>query len=106
MPGIHSVFRPRERGAPKEPRLPAGARALFLLSDVRVSFECFHGFTANRGEAWRAVDGWGSPGPICRQDPDFTRKTAGFCAGWRVLGLVLAKAASGRPQGTINGPIP
>jgi hypothetical protein len=28
------VFRAQERGAPKEPRLPEGARALFLLSEV------------------------------------------------------------------------
>ena len=30
MPGIHWVFWALERGAPKEPRLPAGARALFF----------------------------------------------------------------------------
>ena len=48
LPGVHCVFRASERGAPKEPRLPAGARALFLLSEVRVSLRdrIFHGFTA------------------------------------------------------------
>ena len=30
LPGVHCVFRASERGAPKEPRLPAGARALFF----------------------------------------------------------------------------
>jgi hypothetical protein len=33
-----------------------------LLSEVRVGFECSHGFTANRGVAGRAVDRWGLRG--------------------------------------------
>jgi hypothetical protein len=50
MPGMNCGFRPREREAPKEPQLPAGAWALFLLSEVAASCECFHCFTAMRAK--------------------------------------------------------
>ena len=57
MPGIHWVFGAQERGAQKEPRLPAGAWALFLLSEVRVSLQdrIFHGCNSDESHPQAAA---------------------------------------------------
>jgi len=64
MPGIHWVFGAQERGAQKEPRLPAGAWALFFA--IRGPSECgvFPRLHGDGGEAGQAVDGWGFQGPV------------------------------------------
>jgi hypothetical protein len=70
LPGIHCELGPESVEPRKSPGCLRVPGLFFLLSEVRVSFERFHGFTANRrrsqaGREWVGISGLIHARPSC-----------------------------------------